>query len=62
LIWLDVTNGQQAFQAAGNLYYNYMANALEASTAPLGFASVAVPNYLAVTQLGEWPVRSSKVP
>jgi hypothetical protein len=63
LIWLDVTNGKQAFQATGNLYYNYMANALDASTAPSsGFASVTVPNYLAVTHLGELCVRTSKAP
>ncbi|GBF91262.1 hypothetical protein Rsub_03582 [Raphidocelis subcapitata] len=53
LVWLDVNNGQQAFQAAGNTYYNYMINAFEASAAPgAGFASAAVPKYLAVTQLG----------
>jgi hypothetical protein len=54
LIWLDVTSGQQAYQAAGGLYYNYAVNAFEDSAAPApGFAGVRVPTYLAVTQLGE---------
>ncbi|GBF91323.1 hypothetical protein Rsub_03643 [Raphidocelis subcapitata] len=53
LIWLNLNNGKQAFQSANNLYYNYVVNGFEATTAPVdGFASVTVPKYLAITQLG----------
>ncbi|GBF91321.1 hypothetical protein Rsub_03641 [Raphidocelis subcapitata] len=53
LIWLNLNNGKQAFQSANNLYYNYVVNGFEATTAPVdGFASVTVPKYLAMTQLG----------
>ncbi|GBF91331.1 hypothetical protein Rsub_03651 [Raphidocelis subcapitata] len=53
LVWLDLNNGKQAFQVAGNRYYNYLVNAFEATTAPAaGFAGVTVPKYLAITQLG----------
>ncbi|GBF95351.1 hypothetical protein Rsub_07779 [Raphidocelis subcapitata] len=53
LIWLNLNNGKQAYEAVGKKYYSYMTNAFEATTAPVaGFASVTVPKYLAITQLG----------
>ncbi|GBF91319.1 hypothetical protein Rsub_03639 [Raphidocelis subcapitata] len=53
VIWLNLNNGKQAYEAVGKKYYSYITNAFEATTAPVaGFASVTVPKYLAITQLG----------
>ncbi|GBF88964.1 hypothetical protein Rsub_01463 [Raphidocelis subcapitata] len=54
VLYLDLTGGQQAFQAAGNTYYNYLANAFDAVTAPSWtfYTNVAVPKYLEVSVLG----------
>ncbi|GBG00230.1 hypothetical protein Rsub_13144 [Raphidocelis subcapitata] len=47
------TDGKQAFVKAGGRYYNYLANAFDASRAPIsGFITDFVPPYLAITQLG----------
>ncbi|GBF91261.1 hypothetical protein Rsub_03581 [Raphidocelis subcapitata] len=54
VVWLGVNSaGQQAFQAAGNRYFNYMVNAFEATAQSRpGESSVVVPKYLAISQLG----------